>query len=496
MSERTRRVAWVVLALALATVPFLVSDFVPCVDLPQHLGQLRLFSEAWDDPTGSLEVRWWTPYWLVYAFLAVPWLLLPPVLAGKVALLILVWVQVAMIHFVAARFERSAAGAMLASAFVFSQSFYWGFLNFAFGWIVFIGWMLLLRGFSPAEKVAWRAAPVFLAAAAGLYFAHALWFGAGIAYLGIDAWLARRPWSELRWRLLGVLPVVTTAGTWFTLYRGTVEDPVPHWLISPLERLTPTFFGPAGLGALRGPFEGLILVVAGLWIVVSLVANRRQRWWGCEPRLLSLGALLLAFYLALPNEYVNAIQFSDRWLPFAWIVLLLAVGSPPGRPRVRRLIPALLFASFMLVTATAWLRFERVELTGLEDSLAALPPEPKVLGLSYLKRSRYVIGRPFIQVYSWSYVLQGGGLNFSFGDLPTSLVVYTSDEANAWTEGLEWYPKWVRRSDFEHFDFALVQGDAAAHAKMQSLGVLEPVTSQGRWRLYRVQWVFPLVSMR
>ena len=112
MSERRRRVAWVVLALALATVPFLVSDFVPCVDLPQHLGQLRLFSEAWDDPSGSFEIRWWTPYWLVYAFLAVPWLLLPPVLAGKVALLLLVWLQIGMIHLVAARFERSVAGAM------------------------------------------------------------------------------------------------------------------------------------------------------------------------------------------------------------------------------------------------------------------------------------------------------------------------------------------------------------------------------------------------
>jgi len=487
-------VAWAVLALALATLPFLVSDFVPCVDLPQHLGQLRLFGEAWHDPAGSLEIRWWTPYWLVYAFLAVPWLLAPPLVAGKVALLLLVWLQIAMIHFLAARFERPVGGALLASAFVFSQIFYWGFLNFAFGWLVCVGWLLLVRGFS-SERQPWRAAPVFFAAAAALYFGHALWFGAGMAYLAIDAWLARRPWRELRWRLAGVLPVLVTAGVWFTFYRGSVEDRDPSWLILPPERLVPTFFGPASLGALRGPLEGLVLVVAGLWIAVSLVANRRQRWWGCEPRLAAFGMLLLAFYLVLPNEYVNAIQFSDRWLPFAWILLLLAVGSPPLRPGLRRLVPALLFASLMLVTASAWLRFERVELTGLAGSLAALPPEPRVVGLSYLERSRYVIGRPFIQLFSWSYALRGGSLNFSFSEFPTSLVVDTRGE-NPWTQGLEWNPKWVRKSDLEHFDFALVQGDAAAHAKMTTLGLLEPVTRQGRWRLYRVERTAPLVPLR
>ncbi len=90
MPETGRRWAWAATCLVLAATPFLSVDFIPSTDLPQHLGQLRLFAEAWANPGGELEIHWWTPYGLVYALLALPWLLLPPVLGGKIGVLLIV----------------------------------------------------------------------------------------------------------------------------------------------------------------------------------------------------------------------------------------------------------------------------------------------------------------------------------------------------------------------------------------------------------------------
>ena len=82
MTETRSRWIWAVCSMALVSLPFLAVDLIPSTDLPQHLGQLRLFSQAWANPDGPLEIQWWTPYGLVYGLLAIPWAILPPIAAG------------------------------------------------------------------------------------------------------------------------------------------------------------------------------------------------------------------------------------------------------------------------------------------------------------------------------------------------------------------------------------------------------------------------------
>jgi hypothetical protein len=131
--------------------------------------------------------------------------------------------------------------------------------------------------------------------------------------------------------------------------------------------------------------------------------------------------------------------------------------------------------------------FERSELSGLSESLKAVPQNSRLLGLSYMKESGIVRGRPFIQVFSYAQVYRGGELNFSFADFGPSLVIYRTPRRLAWTSGLEWFPERAKKSDLLSFEYALVSGDETTHDSAARDGTLAPLTSSGRWRLYAVR---------
>jgi len=497
-----RRWLLAIASCALVAVPFLIVDFVPSTDLPQHLGQLRLLADAWQGDGAELTVQWWTPYGLVYLLLAGPWLLLPPLLAGRVGVLGLVLLQVVTLHLLAARHRRPPTGALLASVFVLSALLYWGFLNFVFGSVVFFAWVELVRS-DPHSN--WRGRPrasldaaLFFVAAALLFLSHALWFAIGGLVLALVAaaqvgrrvrqgderlWSAARPWL---WRLLGVAPVLVAAFWWFAFLRGSNFATPAVWAAGPLARLDPRAIAGFALGGLRHPIELAVVLAAVLWVAAALIAARRRPAAGCDRLLALLALLFFLLYLFLPDKYANTIRFNSRWLPFAFMTLLLAVGAPPWRRFLRTAIVLIVLGSLVLVTTVYWHQYETEELAGLPEALAALPPEPRVIGLSYLEQSRFVTGHPFIQTFAWAQVVRGGKLNFSFGYFAPSLVVYENRDRVPWTWGLEWLPKAVRRSDFRQFDYALIGGDAEAHEQMARLPEIEPVTVEGLWRLYRV----------
>ena len=114
------------------------------------------------------------------------------------------------------------------------------------------------------------------------------------------------------------------------------------------------------------------------------------------------------------------------------------------------------------------------------------PPAPRVIGLSYIRDSAIVRGRPFIQVFAYSQVLRGGELNFSFADFGPSLVVYRQRRRIPWTSGLEWFPDRAKKGDLLFFDYALINADERAHEAIALEAYIKPVTGKGRWRCYKI----------
>jgi hypothetical protein len=465
------RLALAALSLALAALPFFLVDLPPCVDLPQQLAQIRLFLETVGNPDSPYVVQWLTPYSLSYLPLLGLYQLLPPLVAGRMHLMLLALLGTAAVHLVAARRGRPPEAATLASVLIFAHPLYWGFLSFLFGIPVLLGWLLLVarepRG--PAREAA-----LFLGGALVLYFSHALWLGAALLWLGVRTVAQKRiVWS--RW--LAIVPVLVLAVLEAPRFRDTRFEMAPEWLDWPWNRVR--YFVLAALGGLDNPVEIVLVVAMVVWIVVGVAT----RWREVDRELAGAGATLLAMFLVFPDRYMNTIYFAFRWLGVALILLVLAT-APPLRAAIRRGAAIALAAGFFLVTATSF-RAHRDELTGFREALAAAPDNPRLLGLDLFRGSALFIPRIGMQHLAYVQVLRGGTLSFSFAEHPASLVHWKRTYDPPWTGSLEWYPNRLRPRDLSFFTHVLVRGTDEQHALFAS--VAEPVTTSGLWRLYRVK---------
>jgi hypothetical protein len=471
---------------ALVALPFLVVRFPPITDLPQHVAQVRLFLEAIRDASSPYQIQWFTPYSLVYAVLGFCWALLPPEHVGRIGMLVIGLLWVGAVHVLAARRGRPAAAAVLASLLFFSHVMYWGFYSFAMGWPVFVLWLVLTtRG--REEPFRWQDAALLLGTAFLLYLSHALWFAAGLAWLGLSTLAFRVPMRTALLRAASVAPMVIWALVWYRKLAASSFAKPPNWRDAPIIRLTYSWFTEAAFGGLRGPTEYVIVGVLLAWVLVALWQHRRALAHAVDRELLLAGAMFFGFSLVLPTMYQNTMFFAERWVPAAVMLLLIGAPVPALKPALLRTAALGVFAVFCLSTAFVWSSFERREMTGFAGALAALPPGPRVLGLDFVQASLLIKGRPFLQDFAYAQVVRGGRVNFSFASFTPSPVVFKDyQQLPPWTNALEWFPEEVKRSDLQYFDYVLVNALEEDHGTVARQLGLSPVTAEGRWRLYRV----------
>jgi hypothetical protein len=478
-----RRVFLAVLCCLLAAIPFLLVRFPPITDLPQHAAQIRLFSEAISQPDSPYKIQWITPYSLVYSVLGLNWAILGPENAGRFGMLFIALVWIALLHLLSARLKRPPLAAAFASLLFFGHIMYWGFYQFAFGWPVFISFLLLLRVEFKSRGKEFLA---FSGAWLVLYFTHILWFFVAVAWLGITHLFLRRDIKTLLCRAAGTLPFFALAAAWYPRLAAYGFRSQTIWASVPFERLLPSWLVDASFGGLKGPLEPLFFGLIIVWILLAWLPNRREFRAQCDRNLLLLSAFLFFLAIILPDKHTNTIRFCQRWVPPALAFLLLGLPEIRIKKSVLALSALAGLVAFFALTSLNWVAFEKNELSGLTGSLEALPQNPRVIGLSYLKESAIIRGRPFIQVFSYAQVYRGGELNFSFADFGPSLVIYREPRRLEWTSGLEWFPERAKKSDLMFFDYAIVSGNETVHEAVRQEDALKPVTTAGRWRLYKV----------
>jgi hypothetical protein len=463
--------------------PFLAITFPPVTDLPQHLGQIYLFTEILEGRGELLSVNWYGPNNLVYVLLAVTSYLFAPPLSGKVAMAILAVLWVASCFVLARSRGRATTNAVLASLLVFSSSFYWGFVSFLVGWPVFVFWMI--RSSRPMNIRNWL---LMLALAVLLYGSHILWLVMGSVWL---LFYALTHWKNLRsfvYRISPLAPVGGLALIWYPFLSADREgaDTAAHWRELPWERLSPPYLVDSVFGGIRGYLEPIVVTAILVWIILALVTNRRRLRNTTDKSLLILAGIVWGIALFAPDKLMNTVLFARRWVPYAVVLLLVALPPPAFARSLRIALVALLLVVFSFGTGRVWRTFEQKELSGLEDSLRRIPESQRVLGLDLVKGSALLKGRPFIQTFAYAQALKGGELNFSFAEHASGIVGYTDTREVPWTHGLEWYPEWLRPTDFGYFDYVLANGSEGMHSQLESLAMLRPVTTDGRWRLYAV----------
>lgn len=483
MSNKREIIILAALSCALAAIPFLVVNFPPIIDLPQHVAQVRLFGEAISNPASPYRIQWITPYSLVYAVLGGNWLIFGPINAGRMGMLMIVVFWVIMLHLLSYKMKRPALAASLASILFFGHILYWGFYQFAFGWPLFIGWILLSK---TEFQTRWKEGLVFFLASIILYMAHIFWFLVAVGWLVVRHLILKGDLKRLMIRVAAASPLILLGLVWYPSLGayGFISQTI--WATTPFERLFSAWLVDATFGGIKGSIEYIVFGLLIVWIVVACLQNRKDLLSKLDRELVVISALFMLLAFILPDKQTNTIRFCQRWVPPALAFLLIGLPSPRLKKSMLTGVVVVIVAGFLLLTSWQWIAFERTELSGLKESLAVLPQTPKVLGLSYIKDSPIVRGRPFIQTFAYSQVLKGGELNFSFADFGPSLVVYRERRLPPWTPELEWFPEKAKKSDLLFFDYALLNADEKLHAAASSNQVLKPLTKGGRWRCYKV----------
>jgi len=474
-----------VLAAACLLLPLLSARILPLADLPQQLAQMRLLDDALGDGESGLRVQWLAPNRLSYLLLWIGWRVGDPFAAATVAISLLALFWVGGTHLLAARRTRSLAAALLASVFFFNHVFYWGFFNFIAGWPCFVLWVLALRR-DPSERPPGRELGLTLALALLLYAAHILWLGAGIFWYLLHH-LRRRYAFAAAWpRLAGIAPVLVLALLAYQSFVGSGFRSMSFYGALPWERLAPARLVDEVLGGLTGWLEPVVLVLLLAWLLLGLWQSRRRLGAALDPDLLLAAGTLAFLGLTLPHLYNATMSLAERWFPFAAVLLLLALPAPRLLRLPRRLLAGLVLAGFTLVTAATWRTLNSTELRGLEQTLATLPARSRLISLIFTESEHLKVLRPYLHVGAYAQLLHGGELDFSFADVPTSLVVYEPPRAKGWTPELEWNPRRIETRDFGYFTHALIAGDAPIQRRFSAAPFLRAAAGEGEWRLYRV----------
>jgi hypothetical protein len=476
---------YAVLSALFVAIPFLCVEILPSTDLPQHTAQIRMFQETFSDNSTQYTIQWFTPNSLVYLLLGVVSSLFRFSVAGKITLYILAAGWVFAIHGVAFARDRPPLAAAIASVFVFNLSLYWGSLQFLMGFPVFCVWLLLI-GWEEREVPSLRKCFPILFISILLYLTHAHWLLMALACtVLLGAWRSK----PIVWfgRVgLFILPALIALLSWYFQLANSGFDSATKYLFPPTSRFTVYWLVNSMFGGLKGPVEYLTMGVVSFWIGLSLWQNRSHLSSCIDPLLLQISfAIGLASFL-LPDHFYNTVNFAERWVAPAVIMLLLALPAPRFREVLLKAVTFSFVLAFCISTAFCWVAFERDELSGLAEALQSLPYGKRVLGLSFQKESAYIKRKPFIQMFAYSQVLKGGSLNFSFSDLESNFVVRSTPLRSKWISGLEWFPERFTANDLQYFDYAIVSGDENLFEQLASRPDFFPITERGAWRLYSV----------
>lgn len=465
-------------------MPLAASRYPPVLDLPQLLTQIDELARWAADPGGELRVQLAAPNKIAYPLLALAHLA-PERWTPRAALLLVSGAFVAGVFALARRRGRAPAQAALATLFLWSGSFYAGFLHFVLGAPLFGLWLDELT--STASRRSRRQAIGTAVAALALYFAHVLWLAAGALATALVLAARRAPRREWAARGAGLLPAAALAALWYpSLARGGWSSQ-PLWGASPGARLASfDYWQTALLGGLAGPFETALVGALALALLAAAWRARGEGGWD-QPFVAAAVAFGVALF-ALPEVVGPTALFARRWGFAAGLCLLLAAPAAGLRGRAATATAAALLVAWSAVTVSAWRGFARERTTGFAQALAAVRPGDRLLGLDYLRGFERLRLPATFHFAAYAACARGARVATTFADTPSSLVVHRAlPRAVAWYPFLDQQPERVGARDLAAFDVVLVHAAPDRRRAFEArFPALRPVAGEATWRLYRV----------
>jgi hypothetical protein len=360
---------------------------------------------------------------------------LPPATAFKLTLsLYLIGIPLATLYALRV-FGRSAWGAVIAVALAYNNSFVYGFASFLFaGPLAVLSVPLFYRML--VRPTVWRVLAAMITVTL-LFLAHQhvfLWTGVllfTMSLIGILVTTKRlifglpttKPWTIAWISGLAVLPALALLGRW--AYRSgkpaaadelTLVTPVdPTWkaFVASLKPASRSF------GDLQSTFnltntEGDHQFYAALFIVgVVCVAISRLHQWK-RPAVLELAcALTFVSFFLMPEDFAGQQVIASRQFGFGlWFAPVFFTPVPGRVTRLGRLFAIAGVISLVTFHLSYWStmvrKFQRDEVAGFEEVMAAAPPRKRLHYVNVDPESKYFPVRTFWHVEKWYMLLKQG----------------------------------------------------------------------------------------
>lgn len=481
-------------------IPFVSVVFAPIVDLPQQVHQIKLWLQ-YNPRSDEYVVFWWYPNHLSYLFLRMGWFVAGPLGAGRIGMWFLSAFWLFSFFLLGWRLAKAPWMLVLASFLFFNSSMYWGFYSFLTGQAALF--LLLAWWFSPVKSSPRHQFFYGLCFSLLLYFSHVFVWGVAVVCMVVLFLLSWRDWRISSVRLLGYLSLTPLVFVWFFHYQKIMADQsLPTvWKIPLLVRLTPAFFF-YHTGGLQGGIEETYLVFLLVLFIVfafSLSFKKSERSSAAFGfPIFALFLLFLSFFLFFPTTHRQTFLFAERWHVLVVVFFLFVWRSPINR-HIGLLGGALIcLFGVLLFTANQWRKIEKQDFSGLASAASRLPDRSRLLALDTRSISSHLkLSRSFLNTFAYAAILEKDVRLFtSFADHYSSLVVHNpflpKNRARRkqvlWLSEANWLPlQFFQRRHVHSFSHILVLAEPDMHEFVRFRYQLDPLTTQGLWRLYRPQ---------
>lgn len=505
---------WLVAALAVAhVVPLWLVEYVPFMDLPQHMAAIGVLAHHGDPALGYAAYfyvdLWSTPYLGFYLVAA----LFAQIVSVETAVRLFLSLYVLLMPLAAWRYLRAHGRDPLVTLLVFPVIYgtfvFMGFVNF----VVALPFLLLGLGALRRSLDGDRRAQIWLVVhSLALYFTHTQVYLLYVGSAGLYLLLVWPGWRRFFFSLLHLIPTLVLFGVWvvgsavlatgeaWTQGHGgrNASPPGASWedIGTTLREL------PARLvDAYRDGSDDVLLVLLGLVIVGLLIARRPPsaegaRAWLRTNALEVVTLVLLGLYFALPVSFKWIWPLNWRLVPVAYLVGLAALRLPPmrGRWRAALAVPLALLAVVGVVNHAKHFKAFQAEVGPLNEVLQQAEPRRRTMGLIFDKGSGIITPTlaPYLHYAQFYQLRRGGMADFSFANFAQSPVHFYEETGPPhlpvrW----EWTPERMRYPDHppgaaDYYDYYLVRGSWRGRGPFaKHLGTeIREVASAGRWRLF------------
>jgi hypothetical protein len=493
-------------------VPLWSAEFLPLLDIPQHLATIGVMHHH-DDPEFAFGAFFTiesgsTQYLLYYLTCDVLSTFSDVETANRIFLTLYTLLLPVSVLYALSAFGRLKYAALLAFPLVYNKFLFYGFVNYVFAFpFLFFGLGLLKRALD-ADATSKKREVLLLLTSLMVFYSHLQVFLIYIGGLGLVVLLGWPGFRRATVRLLHVVPALVLFAMWGLQSDGMAGGEAWKNTVSQrYESLTGAEWEP--MWKTMGDIHQRFLSVyhsdvdektTMAWIVGVLVlmmlrrvgqpaeASRRKLIAGFAPEVLTLFVVL--FYFAVPTSYKWIWPVNWRFVPLVGLLLLLWARADLGRWS-----GAVLTVLFSIVSAYSIYNHIRefrafdAEAQDVKPILAEIAPQSRVLGLTFDANSEIVDGPVYLHFVQYHQIRKGGVSVYSFAEAPQSPIRFRSrDDGGPPPTPLrsEWKANEFRfNNDARYYDYFLVRGERGGFARRVGFGTeVKRVAKNGKWSLY------------